>query len=524
MTTVALLMLAAAVGFGVSTWTRLPIALTCIVAGLHISLFSPIDRALVEEVLLLAAAFLVFAVGTEIDHRQLAPFRGRAWGIAAVQFTLLAAAGLAIGAWLDFDAMTVAYLVMALAGSSTLQVVELLGQRGRTFEPVGRMTFAVSVAQDVLVMIGLALVPGLLAGAGSTLHDALVLAGLVAAALACRRWLAPTVMLGRGLDDEEQLLFVLAVLFCFLGAAHELGLPAVTGVFLGGAALSRFPVGALVRGYVTTFSDFFSAALYVGLGALLTLPSLRELSAQLAAVLVFPLLGLLLMFPLFRRAGLPARPSLEGAAMLAQCGELAVVVVLVGRHRGHIAEGLVDVVVVVAALTLAAAPWLSSDAVAWRLTRLLPLRRQAEPRSTPQDHLLLLGCGDAGQALLESLQGRSIPVVVVDDDPAVIRQLRARGITALRGDGLDPEVLRAAGVDSARALVSTLRRPSDHAHLLSMVRGPHVFVRVFSREEAQAVREQGGHPLVESELAAAAFLRWLDRDAPRSSENTHDRA
>ncbi len=514
MTTLALMMLAAASGFGASTWTRLPVALTCTVAGLLVALLAPTDRALVQEVLLLAAAFLVFAVGTEIDRRQLAPFRGRAWRLAAVQFTLLAATGLVIGAWLDFDAVTVAYLVMALAGSSTLQVVELLRQRGRTFEPVGRMTFAVSVAQDVVVMIALALLPGLLAGAESTVYDALALAGLVAAALVCRRWVAPTVMLGRGLDDEELLLFALAVLFCFLGAAHELGLPAVTGVFLGGAALSRFPVGALVRGYVTTFADFFTAAFYVGLGALLTLPSLHELAAAGAAVLVFLLLGLLLMFPLFRRAGLSVRPSLEGAAMLAQCGELAVVIVLVGSQRGHIAEGLVDVVVIVAALTLAAAPWLSSDAVAWRLTRLHPFGGPIAPRSTPRDHLLLLGCGDAGQALLASLQGCSVPVVVVDDDPEVIRQLHARGVTALRGDGLDPAVLRAAGVDSARALVSTLRRPSDQAQLLSKIRGPHVFVRVFSREEALALRERGGHPVIESELAAAAFLRWLDRDAP----------
>lgn len=74
-----------------------------------------------------------------------------------------------------------------------------------------------------------------------------------------------------------------------------------------------------------------------------------------------------------------------------------------------------------------------------------------------------------------------------------------------------PRRPHAAGADAARAIVSTLRRPVDHVRLLGLVRGPMVFVRVFSRDEAAAVRELGGHPIVESELAAAAFLRWYDR-------------
>lgn len=123
---------------------------------------------------------------------------------------------------------------------------------------------------------------------------------------------------------------------------------------------------------------------------------------------------------------------------------------------------------------------------------------------------MLLGCGDAGEALLTQMGGAAPPIVVVDDDPAVLRRVRERGFRAVRGDALDLAVLQAAGADRARAIVSTLRRPSDHRRLMELVRGPRMFIRVFSRAEAEAVRALGGHPIVEADLAAAAFLRWYE--------------
>jgi monovalent cation:H+ antiporter-2, CPA2 family len=186
------------------------------------------------------------------------------------------------------------------------------------------------------------------------------------------------------------------------------------------------------------------------------------------------------------------------------------VVALVAVGRGHIGEGLLGVVAMVVVLSLTLAPALSSDRITRLLTRGYP---SAAPRrdEPPRGHVLLIGVGQGGAALLERLRSREIAVVVVDDDPAIVAQLTRDGIRAIRGEGGDPEVLAAAGAAQAVAVVSTMRRLEDNAALLACCAGRPVLVRVFSEEEAEEIRSRGGHPIVEAALAEDAFFGFYER-------------
>lgn len=126
--------------------------------------------------------------------------------------------------------------------------------------------------------------------------------------------------------------------------------------------------------------------------------------------------------------------------------------------------------------------------------------------------------------ILEDLIVAGCEVVVVDDDPAVVRRLRGAGVRAIRGDATDPTVLERAGADRARVVSSSIRRPRDNATLLAMARGTPVLVRVFEEEEARWIRERGGEPVLYSEATAEGLIEWfleqreeLDRDAAARS-------
>ena len=76
------------------------------------------------------------------------------------------------------------------------------------------------------------------------------------------------------------------------------------------------------------------------------------------------------------------------------------------------------------------------------------------PAPSPRTHflrwtlgsmLLLLGCGENGMKLLRRLVAHGHRVVVVDDDAGVIERVVEMKVTGIRGDGADPDVLRAAG-------------------------------------------------------------------------------
>lgn len=298
------------------------------------------------------------------------------------------------------------------------------------------------------------------------------------------------------------------MLFGFAAVARWTGGALVTGAYFAGLAISRFPVGDLARGYLKSFSDFFTTIFYVTLGLLIAIPSSGAVITELVFVAVIVLVRPLLLLPVVRRSGLTVRSSIETVTLLAQAGELAVIVAIVGVELGHLGESTLGAVVAVVAVTTSIVPWLSSDRVIWRLTSLYPSRKGLSIDRPLSKHVVLLGCGETGSRVLAGLRQTATEVVVIEGDPAVVESLARQGVSVVRGDAADPAVLLGAQADRAKAVLSTMRRAHDNARLLSNVRGPVVFVRVFSEQEAEQIRELGGRPIVEAELAAAALLDW----------------
>lgn len=511
MSTVAWLLFAGAVALGVATRLRIAVGPLAILAGALIdALGAPTDTHLVEEGLMLSATFLVFAVGAEVDRRHVERYLPASAAIAFVELALIAAVVVPTASWAGFSLQTGAVLTLALGASSTLLVVEVLRRRERFFEPVGRLSLGVVLVEDLLIVVALALMIG-----AAQPHGLLgALGGLVVLGLlvtVTRRWLGRLVLVRLRLDEEERLLFVLALLFVFIGIARTAGLPLVTGAFFAGAALSGFPAGAVVRAYLASFSDFFSVVFYVSLGVLVAVPAATALGPALAMAALVMLLRPIAALPLVRRAGLTYRGATEAVTLVGQAGELALIVVLVAGQAGLIDEATIGAVMIVVIVTMTLAPTLSGDRLTLALTHLVPFRAAAPLGAPPTDHVLVIGLGEGGRAMLASMpEDDRRDVVVVDDDPAVLLGLAEQGIRGVRGDGADPDVLAAAGAARARVVVSTMRRMGDNARLLARLPDTPVFVRVAWVEEADEVRRLGGRPVVEADLAEAAFLRWYE--------------
>jgi monovalent cation:H+ antiporter-2, CPA2 family len=510
MSTIAFLLGVAAVAAALGVRARLPAASMLIVAGwLLRATGAPLDPEIVRQTLFLSATFLVFLVGIEVDPGHVGGHVRRAAWLALLQLVALVLAALGVGRWLGLDPVHALYLALAFSASSTLLVVDILRRRRQFYEPFAKMVLGAVLLQDLLVLLGLI---GLGVLGASTNTIATISGGTIAAFVAAwglSRFVAPYALTRMNLDAEEQILFVVATLFAFVGLAHYCGLPLVAGAFFAGHALARFPVGGLVRGHVLTFSDFFVTAFFVSLGASLVLPSPGALVAEGIFLLVLVLLVPLVLVPIFRRGGSSLRASLEGVGLMAQCGELGIVVALVGFERGHLAESELGMVIVVATVTMMFVGLFSNERFTWGLVHRLPARAQRSSRAALEDHVIIIGCGESGRVLVDALRG-AVDLAVVDDDPSVVADLVASGIEAVRGDGGDAAVLRELSVQRARVVVSTMRRLADNLRIVRSCTGTPVLVRVFSPEDAAAVRELGGRPVVESELTTRAFLQWFE--------------
>jgi Kef-type K+ transport system membrane component KefB len=511
-TGIAILLGGAAAGFALARWLRLPAVPFLLIAGLALNALDLLpERPLLEDSVLLGLAFLVFAAGIELNPARVGPQRDAALRVGLAQFGLLAAAGFVAVRFLGADLQQAIYLALAVAASSTLLVVRLLQQRRQMFEPFGRLVLGVLLLQDLLVILLLPVLTGLPEGIGVALRGLAGSAVLVAAAFAAIRWVTPLLVVRMKLDEEALLLVTLAILFLFIAGAVSLGLPMIAGAFLAGVSLSAFPVNGIVRGQLGSLSDFFLAIFLTALGGLVGMPAAGDLMTVVVLTLVVVLLTPPLVTIVAEAAGLSAKAAIEAGLLLAQTSEFSLVVVLQGWAAGHLSEAVVTIIVLVTMLTMFLTPILATNRMTWRLMALHPLRRRGAAVESPSGHVLLLGCGDNGMPLLETLLSSGRDVVVVDDDPVVIATLREGDIPCIRGDGSDFEILRRAGAEQAEIIVSTMRRPRDSLHLLRRVQRTPVLVRVFDDGDAERVRRRGGIPISYAEAATDDFLAWLDQ-------------
>ncbi len=504
---VAELLGAAAVAYLASRRFGLPAIPLLILAGAVLALVAPPPAEIRDAGLVLGVSFLLFLAGMELDSRRLRHHGRAVLRVGLVQFVVLAVLGWGLATLMGLSAVEAGYVALALPASSTLVGVRLLRQRQQVFESVGRLVLGVLLLQDVLVLLTIPLVTEFSQGTAAVALKTLQVAGLTAVAWALRRWLAPVFL--RWVDESELLLLgSLTVLFVLLGACRLLDLPVVVGAFLAGVAFSRFPVHGVLRAELAPLGDFFTAIFFTSLGALVRVPTVDEL--VMAGVFVAVVVGL--TPPLVRwmaeRAGLTSRSALEAGLLLSQTSEISLVVGLAGMLQGDISESLFVVIAMVTTVTMLLTPFLSTEDATEAFMTLFT-GPPADTGTPPTDHVLLLGAGSTGMPLLEDLILSGCRVVVLDDDPAVVRQVREAGVEAILGEAWDPEVLRAAGVDEARVVVSTIRRPRDNAAALALATGS-VVVRVFESDDADWVQARGGEPILYSEAAAEALVDWWD--------------
>lgn len=506
------LVVAAALGLGLGRWLRLPAIPFLLIGGALLSRLGVFPHAeILQTVLLLGLAVLAFAVGMEMAPERVGKYRSAALGVGLVQFVVLAGTGFGAAVAFGYSLRTASYLALALSASSTLVAIALLRDRKELSEPHARMTVGVLLLQDLLVILLIPVAARAEEGVTSALIGLLSALALVVLAYLVLRYVTPLLVVRMELDEERLLLGVIAVLFLFVGAADLLGLPLIAGGFLGGVAMSSFPARGILRGQMDPFSDFFAALFFTSLGALIQLPA----PGQWLHVLVFAGLVVLLTPPLVaivaERFGISRRPALESGLVLAQTSEFSLVVGIQALALGHMETDTFTVLVLVTALTMVATPFLLTHRVTRRLLRFhMPGRGASSTDDPTRDHILVLGAGENGIDLLESLRSDGFDVLAVDDDPSAVARVRRHGLPALLGDASDLGTLERAGARQAKAVISTLHETAEMEPILQHLQGVPVYVRVFSADEAMQVEEWGGTPVLYADAAADDFVRWFE--------------
>jgi len=116
------------------------------------------------------------------------------------------------------------------------------------------------------------------------------------------------------------------------------------------------------------------------------------------------------------------------------------------------------------------------------VTEVSSTRREAK-RMTDQiaalrDHYILCGYGRVGSTVARELQHGGERVVVVDVEPSSLDRARRDGHLVVEGDATEDATLRAAGVEAARGLITTIDSDANNVYVTLSARAlnPRLFL------------------------------------------------
>jgi CPA2 family monovalent cation:H+ antiporter-2 len=459
--------------------------------------------------------FMLFMIGLELSLQRLWVMRRLVFGLGLVQVAVTSAliglAALALGE------PPAAALVIggALALSSTAFVLQLLSERGEQMTRHGRHAFAILLFQDLAVLPLLVVIP-LLAGESSTVWSALLNVAVVASltlggiVLAGRFLLQPAFRVVASTNSNE--LFAIATLTLVLGTGwvtEQAGMSMTLGAFIAGLLVAETAYRHQIEADIRPFRGILLGLFFMSTGSAMDLPLIAANGVQLLALLAALLtLKAVVIFALARLFHLSAGDGAQVAFTLAQGGEFAFVALTLATGLGVVAAGTTQTLMATVALSLLVTPGLAA------LGRAAARRLETPPSSGEgtlaaegagfERHLVIAGYGRVGQTVARLAEMEDIPRLALDTDHARVADARASGLPVYFGDTTRPEVLDAAGLGRARALVVTLNSPIATSRALAAVRAHWRQLPVVARAHDQAHARQLRHLGATATVAEAA--------------------
>lgn len=423
----------------------------------------------------LGVVMLLFLIGLEVRPQRLWIMRRSVFGLGTAQVAVTGAVLAVLGHAAGIAWQGACVIGVGLAMSSTAIVLPLLAERDLLTTPAGRDAFAVLLFQDLAFIPLVALVPLL---ASHTLpnhvpwHDVARAAVAIAIVLIGGRFLMrPLFRAVGGTKTPEVFTAVSLLLVCGAATlAAEANLSPSLGAFMAGVLLSeseyRHELQADIEPFEGLLLGFFFIS--VGMSADLRLAGAKPMLLAEATVVLL-LAKAVIAFALARIARRDAANALRFGLALPQASEFTFVLFGAAVTAGALAPGDAAFATLTIAASMVATPILfaGSEAVL-RLRRTpLPVYDTIDAGPTP---VIICGFGRFGQIIGRVLRMHGIAFTALERDAGQVEVVRRFGNKVYFGDSTRPDVLRAAGAESAKLLIVALDDPAAVLRVVDVAR------------------------------------------------------
>ena len=416
-------------------------------------------------------AFLLFSLGLEFSLPKLIANRRAVLvlGSAQVSITIIIAAFIT---WLIGAAAITAFVVgCVVALSSTAIVIKQLAERLEVESRHGQLSVMVLLFQDIAVIPMLVVIPTL-AGThsdsfiftlGVSFTEGILISSIM---LAVGHWLLRPLFHEIASSHSAEL-FTLTVLLIALTSAwvtHHAGLSMALGAFMAGMMLSETEFRHQIEADIRPFRDVLLGLFFITIGMLLDVVNLLPMLHWVVLTTLGIVIGKTLVTMLLSHfiMGAEHGVALRTGMVLAQGGEFGFALLSLA-----LIDGLMDItfsqhILAAIILSMMLTPFLIRyNGLAAK--RLFPgsyglnrsqIRQDIKNSANNlQRHVIICGFGKIGQNIARLIAQENYDYIALDYNIGLLQAARKAGYRVLFGDSTHHEILHAAGIDRAAALI-----------------------------------------------------------------------
>ncbi|MEG3661007.1 monovalent cation:proton antiporter-2 (CPA2) family protein [Celeribacter halophilus] len=459
---------------------------------------------------------MLFLIGLELDPRGLWEMRHKLLGMGGLQVLVTTSVIAGAAVWFGQSWQTGLALGMILSLSSTAVVLQTLSEKNLIHTGGGRAAFSVLLTQDIAVIPMLALMPLLATGSRLSInpdgsisratdaahaadHGASLVAGLpgwgvtlvtlgaVAAIILAGVFLTRPVFRYIHSANLREIYTAVALLIV-IGIAllmTAVGLSPALGTFLAGVVLANSEFRHELESSIEPFKGLLLGLFFIAVGAGVNFTVLFRDPVTIIGLTVMLMLSKgLILYGIGRVFKLRTRGQWLFTLSLAQAGEFGMVLTTFSLQQGVLAPYMGERVLLIIALSLLFTPlfFILQDYLRAKLSE----RSEEAPADDidDQQEIIIAGIGRFGQVVNRLVQASGFHTTVLDNNLKTIQLMRKFGFKGFFGDPTRPELLHAAGIDTARVLVITLDDPKAATQLVRYARSirPDLFIIVRARD------------------------------------------
>lgn len=336
----------AAIAGGLLAWRlRQPLIIGYVLAGILISPLTPgpsVSNVHSLEIFAeIGVVLLMFSIGLEFSLKEL--LRAKWVALIGGPLGILSSIALGLGAghllgWTAAQGMVVGAIISV---ASTMVLTRLLLDQGQLHTQPGRIMVAITLVEDLAVVVLIVLIPALGTGEAGQFGEiarklSLAVAILVPALFVAAKLVPP--FLQRVARTQSRELFFIVILGICLGTAaltQEVGLSLALGAFVAGLVISESDYAHEALAQLFSLRDSFVALFFVTIGLLIDPRAIFSNIKVLVAVVLLVIVGKLLIWSgVVRLFGYPWWVAISVGIGLTQIGEFSFVLVQVARNAG----------------------------------------------------------------------------------------------------------------------------------------------------------------------------------------------